>query len=435
MRARGSPSTVRDVRVVVAPVASSSALVWIEFARAAIGNALDESDGPALIDAELAGRLDGILDGWEASALEATTLALSFDVPPEEVEFLAHAFLRISDRWTVDADRRGFDISPREGDEFYTALVDAVITAMEHAEDDSGAEFGAALRNVWPRVERLDPPEFDEILRSTPVEVSLAEGSSAWVVDTGPSGATPVLFVGGSATSATVVDLVSFRSSLQQQLGLRLISVERNGFGDTPFDPSAGYVEFAATAIGVLDELGIGEFSIVAISGGGPYAQHVAVAAPGRLRSLHLAAAYTGTPDAGAVRAISCLDSAARLATAERFCRDPASWWTFEGDSFVHRIPGFLAAAVEDGRRALRDPSAMAHELELFCQRTELDLSAVAAPAYLYFGPDDMATPLSFADWYAARLPNVVSDRRDLVGNHDEQYRYWDQILEDLASP
>ena len=44
-------------------------------------------------------------------------------------------------------------------------------------------------------------------------------------------------------------------------------------------------------------------------------------------------------------------------------------------------------------------------------------------------------TPLPFADWYAQRLPHVVADRRDLTGDHDEQYRHWDQILVDLAWP
>ncbi|HNG24147.1 MAG TPA: hypothetical protein PLC03_09300, partial [Microthrixaceae bacterium] len=53
---------------------------------------------------------------------------------------------------------RGFDISPSEGDEFYNALVEAVIVALEHAEDDSGVEFGEALRSSWPRFDRLDPP-------------------------------------------------------------------------------------------------------------------------------------------------------------------------------------------------------------------------------------------------------------------------------------
>ena len=182
----------------------------------------------------------------------------------------------------------------------------------------------------------------DPITRSTPERVELADGTTAWVVDTGPDDGLPVLFVGGSATSATVVDLVSFLSSAREELGIRLISVERNGFGDTPFDPDGDYDDFARTAIGVLDAKGVDDFSIVAISGGGPYAQRVAASVPDRLRSVHFAAAYTGTPDAGPPKDLCRLEPQSRAALAQGYSDDPASWWAFGDDAIAHRIPGFL---------------------------------------------------------------------------------------------
>lgn len=142
----------------MSPVPSSSALAWIDFAHAAIDGAAGESGGAALIDPAVATRLHELLEGWAESARNGPVLALSFDIPPDESEFLAHAFLRISDRWTSAADERGYDISPREGDEFYSALVAAVIAALEHSDDMSGLEFGEALRSAWPRVDRLEPP-------------------------------------------------------------------------------------------------------------------------------------------------------------------------------------------------------------------------------------------------------------------------------------
>ena len=207
----------------------------------------------------------------------------------------------------------------------------------------------------------------DPITRSTPEQVDLADGSAAWVVDTGPDDGIPVLFVGGSATSATVVDLVSFLASAREELGIRLISVERNGFGDTPFDPDGGYGDFARTAVGVLDAKGVDRFSIVAISGGGPYAQKVAVAVPDRLRSVHFAAAYTGTPDAGPPKDLCRLEPQGRAGLAQGFSDDPAAWWAFGEDAIAHRIPGFVAAAVADAERALRDrrrdaPAADEHD-------------------------------------------------------------------------
>ncbi|HNG24786.1 MAG TPA: hypothetical protein PLC03_12535, partial [Microthrixaceae bacterium] len=83
---------------------SSSALAWIAFAHDAVDAAAAGSDDPAIIDPELAARLHELLEGWAQHARQTEVLALSFEVPPDETEFLAHAFLRISDRWTSAAD-------------------------------------------------------------------------------------------------------------------------------------------------------------------------------------------------------------------------------------------------------------------------------------------------------------------------------------------
>ena len=145
-----------------------------------------------------------------------------------------------------------------------------------------------------------------------PVAVTLRDGEEAWVVDTGPNDGLAVLFIGGTGTSATVVSLVEFLSSAREALGIRLISIDRPGYGSAPLDPAAGYDEFAATAIGVLDSLGVDDFSVVGISGGGPYVAAVAAQAGDRVRSIHLAAAYTGDPIAGSLQQVCSLPPDAR---------------------------------------------------------------------------------------------------------------------------
>lgn len=159
----GSGSTCRcsliDVHVSVAPVASASALVWIGYARGALDDAVAAAEVPPVVDPDLETHLRGLLDSWEVSALEGPTLCLSFDFPSDMAQALIHAFLRVADRLTIAADQRGFDVSPPEGDEFYTSLVEAVITALERAEDPSSVEFGTALRSAWPRTDRVERPD------------------------------------------------------------------------------------------------------------------------------------------------------------------------------------------------------------------------------------------------------------------------------------
>lgn len=282
----------------------------------------------------------------------------------------------------------------------------------------------------------LTPPTSPE-----PVEVDLADGTSARVVDVGPADGIPVLFIGGTGTSATVVRLVEFLSEARERLGIRLVSIDRNGFGDAPLDEKAGYDDFATTALGVLDALDIGEFSMVAISGGGPYSAAVAAAAPGRIRSVHLAAAYTGDPIAGTLGTLCALPAESLPDIALGQASDPVAWWSFPDDAPVHLIDGFVDAAVADAIRTFRvtddgnRPEGLVVEFGLFCEPTTTDVSAVAAPTFLYYGDEDTTVPGEYADQWARRYSHVVADRRFPDVAHDVTYRHWGQVLLDIADP
>lgn len=305
-------------------------------------------------------------------------------------------------------------------------LGNAASAAAPPSADDIGAAFGA---------------EFDPLESPDPETIELDGGGTASVIDTGPEDGTPVLFLGGTGTSATAVRLVEFHSSAREALGLRLISIDRNGYGDAEFDSEAGYPEFVETALGALDALGVDEFSIVAVSGGGPYAAAVAETAPERIRSIHLASAYTGDPIAGTPQQLCDLSAEDRETLAADTAADPDGWWAFPQEASVNAIGGFFDVATADAERAFHvdeqgsDPSGLAHEFELFCEPTTPDLSAVEAPAFLYFGDEDTAIPPEYAEQWAEWLPNVVKDRRSGGQNHDVQYRHWAQVLVDLASP
>ena len=282
---------------------------------------------------------------------------------------------------------------------------------------------------------------FDPVISPEPQVVTLHDGQEAWVVDTGPDDGIPVLFIGGTGTSATVVSLVEFLSSARDALGIRLISMDRPGYGSAPLDPAAGYDEFAATALRVLESLSVDDFSIVGISGGGPYVAAVAAQAADRVRSIHLAAAYTGDPIAGSLEQVCSLPPDARAAVAASSAADPVGWWAFPEDSAVHQIPGFVDAAVADAVRTFSadegpgDPAGLAHEFDLFCTPTTTDVSAVPAPVFLYYGDEDTTVPFVYADQWLTRFSNIAADRRFTGVAHDVQYRHWGQVLVDIASP
>lgn len=276
--------------------------------------------------------------------------------------------------------------------------------------------------------------EFD-YLGPTMQSMEAPSGRTVAYLDEGDKDWQAVVFVGGSGTSGRVFALLEFLRETRQNLKLRFIGVERNGFGTTAFDDSLGYADYARDVEAVLAELGVDEFSLFAISGGGPYAAVIASRNAQRLVSVHMVSALTWEDPS----ALQCVVPEQALTI---YTQDPVAWWGFAPDSPVRRLPGFTDAAYDDGARTFNmggqagNPAALYHEFQLYCQVQSLpDLTEVTAPVYLYYGDADPLTPIDphAGRWLAAFANSQVTPRTYAGEGHDAQYRHLDQILVDLA--
>jgi non-heme chloroperoxidase len=263
------------------------------------------------------------------------------------------------------------------------------------------------------------------------------KGRTVHFADTGEAGWRPVLFLGGTGTSARAFLMTGYLETLRRQLHLRFVSVERNGFGDTPYDPAWSYDDYVGEVRAVLDHLGIGRFAMVSISGGGPYAGHIAGAMPDRLISLHFAAALANVRSAELDTCqLPLADVAKGLATT---VQNPQAWWGYPATSPTHRIPGFPDRAYDEGARAFfihgqkGDPLPEAAEMRRYCNPALPPLRAVTVPTYTYYGgADPLVVPANGAFWRQA-VGGQAIERAYPGEGHDVQYRHWDQVLIDLA--
>jgi len=287
-----------------------------------------------------------------------------------------------------------------------------------------------------------DPPsfnlqnEFDHI--GAEVHSLSQNGRVSHYIDEGSKEGRAVVFIGGQGTSLEAFQLTEFARTMREELGLRVISVERNGFGESEFDPDLGYADFVKEVLAVLAHLGIDRFVVVAISGGGAYAAHLAATAPNRVISLHAAAATSRTlptrtkPDCSR----SVAEWKQHLAATTQ---NPKSWWGV-AEPPVQFIPGWQTRSHADATRSfyvggqLGDPAALAHEYSLFCsERAVADASLITAPAYLYYGDADTKVTVKEMEQWQAALPNVAKATVYPGEGHRVQYRHWDQILVDMA--
>ncbi|MFB9222568.1 alpha/beta fold hydrolase [Paracoccus cavernae] len=264
-------------------------------------------------------------------------------------------------------------------------------------------------------------------------------GRAIFYIDEGPRDGRVVVFIGGAGTSLEAFQLTEFARSSREALGLRVISVERNGFGESAFDPALGYGDYNAEILAVLAHLGVERFAVMAISGGGAYAAHLAAAVPDRVISLHLGAAVARTLPTRSDPKACASDPAEVKASSEKAVLSPKEWWAVPG-SPVLVVPGWQTRAYADATRSFyidganEGAAALAHERLLICGgNAVVDAAKITAPTYLYYGDADKAvTPEEMRQWQEA-LPNIARATLYPDEGHTVQYRHWDQILADMA--
>lgn len=278
------------------------------------------------------------------------------------------------------------------------------------------------------------PDRFDPI--GTPVQSLVSDkGRKVHFTDTGEAGWRTMVYVSGGGTSARAPELVAFLDTMRRRLKIRIIAVERNGLGDTAFDPSWTYADYVSEVRQVLAQLKVERFSLVAISAGGAYAGNIAAAMPERIDSWHLLAAVSSPPRDGARCSLSEVQLQAALAPQ---VGSPRVWWAMPKDGVSAKVRGFTDRTADEGARAFfiagqnGDARGIAAESKRLCL-PPADVSKFAAPAFFYYGQADAIVPPRHGEYWAGKVAGPTTFRRYPGEGHDVQYRHWDQLLLDVA--
>ncbi|WP_231554209.1 alpha/beta fold hydrolase [Halobellus rufus] len=120
--------------------------------------------------------------------------------------------------------------------------------------------------------------------------VSLSGSQTLAYTTYGAADGTPVLFLHGTPGSrrlGTLFDAVA-RSN-----GVRLLAVDRPGYGRSTPRPGRSVGDADRFVAAVVDDVGVDTASVVAFSGGAPYALASAAALPGRIDRLDIVAGAT----------------------------------------------------------------------------------------------------------------------------------------------
>ncbi|MFE2294870.1 alpha/beta fold hydrolase [Streptomyces sp. NPDC059452] len=193
--------------------------------------------------------------------------------------------------------------------------------------------------------------------------------------------------------------------TLARDAGVRLIAVERPGYGASDPAPMTAVGDWTAHLLPVLEACGVDAFDVLGLSAGAPYAYALAAALPERVRRVWVLSGLPYVPD-DAVR--------------HRYPEEAEPVWTFYREAPEDEVVARFAGAAQRMAEVFADspwvlaslPGLAAHgwrgparEVRLQTRPWGFVPGEVAQPVRLWHAPGDEEVPFPAAEATAALLP------------------------------
>ncbi|RSN10345.1 alpha/beta hydrolase [Nonomuraea sp. WAC 01424] len=272
----------------------------------------------------------------------------------------------------------------------------------------------------------------------------LPDGRLLGWAEWGPPDGTPVLLSPGAATSRRL----GFGAAAADELGVRLISLDRPGLGASTPAPGRTFADFAAGVRAFA--AGLGRPAMVGNSQGAPFA--LACAAAGVVGALALVSAADEVADPrfadvlpGELRRLTELSEHDPEAAEKIFSgfTPQAMWDLVTGgspacDLAVYERADFAAAYREALREAFaQGPAGYARDTVLAMGRWGIDLAAIRVPVDVWYGELDGSHSPDLGEGLTARIPGAVRHVVPGIGGAllwTEPHRILRALLDRLAA-
>ena len=285
--------------------------------------------------------------------------------------------------------------------------------------------------------------------------VQLDKGGIVAFQEYGDPTGVPVIFCHGWPSSRTMAQLADEPARV---LGVRIISPDRPGISGSSIQLKRKLSDWPSVVEQLVDKLEIGEFRILAISGGAPYAYTTAISMPDRVRAIaivggvipfaelkdfngllplyrHMLTFYRNRPQ--------LLRQLFRLARPFLSFRAPIRFRPLllkilllrPCDAASLRDDAAFEAIFESQRRAWRGSvDGVLADARIYAEPWGFAIEDVRVPVRLWHGIEDRAFAVHLAEEIAKRFPNCNARFIQNEGHYSLPIRYMRKILEDLIS-
>ncbi len=283
--------------------------------------------------------------------------------------------------------------------------------------------------------------------------IKLQDGGAIAFEEYGDANGVPVIFCHGWPSSRTMARLTDEPA---RSLGIRIISPDRPGISGSSLQRNRKLTDWPRLMERIVDHLDIGEFRMLAISGGAPYAYATAAAMPQRVRAI---AIVGGAPPLAELTDTEGLLPLYRwmmalyrtrprilrtffyLARPVLSLRPPIRFRPLllkmlllrPCDAESLRDAAAFEAIFESQRRAWRaSAEGVMADAQIYAQPWGFAIEDVRVPVRLWHGKEDRAFSVQLAEQIATRLPDCRARFVDDAGHYSLPIRHMHEILQDL---
>jgi pimeloyl-ACP methyl ester carboxylesterase len=281
--------------------------------------------------------------------------------------------------------------------------------------------------------------------------IKLLDGRALTFAQYGDPLGRPVLFFHGTPSSRL---LRHPDDSLTASLGIRLITIDRPGFGGSDYQPNRQLLDWPDDVSMLADKLGIERFAVAGVSGGGPYVAACAYKIPHRLTV------------GGIISGVGPTDVEENVETFNKtraggiFLARHAPWllrpliWLLQNpqrgiENYYLKI---MAESATVDQEVLRRPEikslamacwsegttngirGFARDCIIFSKPWGFKLEDIQAIIHIWHGDQDTSTPLCMAKYLANQIPNCQLTILSGKG-HFLLFDQWAEILTTLTRP
>ena len=262
---------------------------------------------------------------------------------------------------------------------------------------------------------------------------TLADGRRLAYDDVGDPEGRPIVYLHGCPDSRLTRHP---DDSIATHLGVRLIAVDRPGYGSSDPPSSWGLVSEASDIAHLVEHLGIEHCAVLGWSSGGPVALACAAAYPGMFHAVGLAAATVPSPADGSVDDV--VAEIVPLVVPADLTPSLAREYISEGKSApylrdLESVPGLADRLVLGVMAATASGfSGVEFDIRNLMMPWTFDASAIEASVLLWYGECDDVVATSVGSALADQLPRA---RLEIIegASHLLPLVHWSTLLEALV--